>query len=225
MWSIMKQAAASSRTTRKRELTRHILVAAAEQLVASHGLDAISIDEITEAADVAKGTFYTHFTGKDDLALAIGNRTRFELEDMVAHRNQGIHDAAERLANGLSIAFVFAISNPLRARALLRLQPRFVDPDESINAGVRSDIALGLSSKRFWARSLSAAVVTTLGAAMSAIMRLTDRNRRVSQPFEFSADIIATVLVALGLKPASAGRLATTAIEFHKKESKHDQSR
>ena len=63
----MSEATAASRGTRKRERTRGELVAAAERLVALRGLDALSIDEITEEADVAKGTFYTHFQDKDDL--------------------------------------------------------------------------------------------------------------------------------------------------------------
>jgi hypothetical protein len=45
---------APPRTLRKRERTRGELVAAAERLVAARGLDALSIDEITEEADVAK---------------------------------------------------------------------------------------------------------------------------------------------------------------------------
>ena len=57
----MGAAAATTRVSRKREKTRGELVAAAERLVAARGLDALSIDEITAAADVAKGTFYTHF--------------------------------------------------------------------------------------------------------------------------------------------------------------------
>ena len=206
------------RSGRKRERTCGELVAAAERLVAVHGLDAISIDDITEAAHVAKGTFYTHFEDKDDLAAVIGTRIRFELEDRVTRVNEGVTDTAQRMANGLSTALAFAIANPVRARALLRLRPSAVDPDASINAGIRSDIALGLKANRFWAASLTAAVVATIGTAMSAMLRVTGSRHGLTDPHAFAADVIATALVALGLKPNEATRLAAAAMTARKKE-------
>jgi len=207
------------RTQRKRERTRGELVAAAEHLVAARGLDAVSIDDIVEAADVAKGTFYTHFADKNDLAIAIARRTRMELEDKITALNDGNRDAAKRMANGLSSMFAFAIENPVRARALLRLQPGVVDPDAPANAGLRGDVVLGLKSKRFWAASLEAAVIAVIGGAMAAILRLSDAGeRRVAAPHAFAADVVATLLVLLGLKQAEASRLASAAIEARRKE-------
>ena len=206
------------RTLRKRERTRGELVAAAERLVAARGLDALSIDEITEEADVAKGTFYTHFTDKDDLAAALGRAIRIELENKVTATNEGVADAAIRMANGLSSLCAFAITQPVRARALMRLIPGAVDPDTPINAGIRGDIAMGAKAKRFTVSSVNAATVATLGIAMSAGMRLSDEPRRVAEQFTFAAEVIATALVALGLKQPEALRLARTAMDARKKE-------
>jgi len=207
------------RTQRKRERTRGELVAAAEHLVAARGLDAVSIDDIVEAADVAKGTFYTHFADKNDLAAAIAHRTRMELEDKITALNDGNRDAAERMANGLSSMFAFAIANPVRARALLRLQPGIVDPDAPINAGLRGDVILGLKSKHFWSASLEAAVIAVIGGALAAILRLSDVGaRRVTDPHAFATDVVATLLALLGLKQAEASRLASAAVEARRKE-------
>lgn len=214
----MSQADAPPRTLRKRERTRGELVAAAERLVAARGLDAISIDEITEAADVAKGTFYTHFEDKGDLAAAIGRRIRIELEDKITATNQGVTNAAIRMANGLSSLCAFAIAQPVRARALLRLLPSAVDPDIPINAGIRGDVAMGARTKRFTVSSINAATVATIGIAMSAGMRLSDERHRVAEPFAFAAELIAAALIALGLKQAEAQRLAKTAMDTRKKE-------
>lgn len=210
--------AAQPRTLRKRERTRSELVAAAERLVAARGLDALSIDEITEEADVAKGTFYTHFEDKDDLAAEIARSIRLELEHKITATNEGVTDAAIRMANGLSSLCTFAITQPVRARALLRLIPGGVDPDTPINAGIRGDVAMGAKSKRFTVASVTAATVATLGIAMSAGMRLSDQTRRAPEPFAFAAEVIATALTALGLKQAEALRLAKTAMDSRKKE-------
>jgi AcrR family transcriptional regulator len=206
------------RGARKRERTRGELVAAAERLVAARGLDALSIDEITEEADVAKGTFYTHFTDKDDLAAAVGRAIRVELEDKVTATNEGVTDAAIRMANGLSSLCAFAIAQPVRARALLRLIPGVVDPETPINAGIRGDVALGVKAKRFAVSSVNAATVATLGIAISAGMRLSDEKHPAADPFAFAAEIVATALVALGVKQAEAMRLAKTATDSRRKE-------
>jgi AcrR family transcriptional regulator len=49
--------------------TRRALVAAALDRFAERGVEATSVDEITAAADVAKGTFYVHFQRKQDVLL------------------------------------------------------------------------------------------------------------------------------------------------------------
>ena len=214
----MALAANQPRTLRKRERTRGEIVAAAERLVAVRGLDALSIDDITEEADVAKGTFYTHFTDKDDLAAAIGNLIRVDLEDKITATNEGVTDAAVRMANGLSSMFAFAIAQPVRARALLRLIPGGVDPETPINAGIRGDVAMGVKSKRFTVASVNAAVVAMIGIAMSTALHLTDTTRRVAAPYAFAAEALTTALMALGVRHAEASRLATTATNTRKKE-------
>lgn len=216
--SIITKSEVLPRTVRKRERTRGELVAAAERLVAAHGLDALSIDDITEEADVAKGTFYTHFDDKDDLANAVGNAIRIELEDKITATNDGVTDAAVRMANGLSSLCAFAIAQPVRARALMRLIPGAVDPDTPINAGIRGDVMLGVKTKRFAVTSVNASVVALLGIAMSAGMRLSDPKHRVTDPYTFAAEVIATALTALGMKQTEAQRLGKTAMENRKKE-------
>jgi hypothetical protein len=51
---------------------------------------------------------------------------------------------------------------------------------------------------------------------MSAAMRLSETVHAVPDPFEFATDIIATALVALGVKQADAVRLAKTAMQARK---------
>lgn len=66
---------------RKRDRTRQSLLAAAQELVLERGLAAISIQDITDRAGVALGTFYNYF------------RTREEVADAVAALLQRAYDA------------------------------------------------------------------------------------------------------------------------------------
>ena len=216
-WSFMRMQTVETRVSRKRERTRGELVAAAERLVALRGLDALSIDEITEEADVAKGTFYTHFQDKDDLAAAMGRQIRLDLEAQITRLNHGVKDAGLRMANGLSTVLDFAIRQPVRARAMMRLIPGAVNPDTPINAGIRADIVLGQKTKVFSVPSVNAAVVVTLGSVMSAAMRITEATRAVEKPYDFAADVIAIALAGLGMKTSDALRLARTTIDTRRK--------
>jgi AcrR family transcriptional regulator len=209
----MSVTAATSRLSRKRARTRRELVAAAEKLVASRGLDALSIDEITSAADVAKGTFYTHFQDKDDLANAMSRQIRADLESAIEVLNRQVTDPAVRMANGLSTMMHFAITQPVRARALMRLLPGAVNPDTPINEGLRGDIDAGIASGAFRVVSMSSAIVSIIGIAMSAGMRLSDTRQPVVDAYGFARDVVTTVLVALGVGPAAAERLSTAAID------------
>jgi AcrR family transcriptional regulator len=59
------------RTTRRArgDRTRAALVAAGVDLFGRQGVEATAVDEITAAAQVAKGTFYVHFEHKTDVLL------------------------------------------------------------------------------------------------------------------------------------------------------------
>lgn len=60
-----------SRRERKKEETRRAILAAAAELFSKRGYDQASIDEIAEAADVAKRTLYNNFESKEQIVLAL----------------------------------------------------------------------------------------------------------------------------------------------------------
>ena len=59
------------RRERKREQTKQGLLQSAIELFIAKGYDETTIDDIVEAADVAKVTFYYYFKSKEELILAI----------------------------------------------------------------------------------------------------------------------------------------------------------
>ncbi|MFF2959911.1 TetR/AcrR family transcriptional regulator [Streptomyces sp. NPDC057963] len=59
---------AGDRRTRR---TRKALAAALVELVLERGFGALTVEDITERADVARATFYAHFKGKDDLFTCV----------------------------------------------------------------------------------------------------------------------------------------------------------
>ena len=71
----MAAAAPANRAERRRLRTRASLVEAAREVFASQGVDASTIQDITDAADVAKGSFYNHFDSKESILRAVVEET------------------------------------------------------------------------------------------------------------------------------------------------------
>ncbi|AOJ07495.1 TetR/AcrR family transcriptional regulator [Burkholderia mayonis] len=60
--------------TKPAEVRLEELMAAAEKLFFAQGVEATTINEIVELAEVAKGTFYHYFASKNELLEAMGQR-------------------------------------------------------------------------------------------------------------------------------------------------------
>lgn len=56
-----------SRHERRRQQTRKLLIETTVQLVLEKGYEAITIQDITDRADLGRGTFYIHFKDKEDV--------------------------------------------------------------------------------------------------------------------------------------------------------------
>ena len=70
-----------SRATRRRAQSFENLVQAGLAVIAKHGVYETTVEHITEAADVGKGTFYAHFPSKDDL---VNHLVRHGFDEMIA---------------------------------------------------------------------------------------------------------------------------------------------
>jgi len=66
-----------------RQLTAQRLVEAAQRLIPRRGLDALSVEDIAEAAGYSRGAFYSNFKSKNDLLFEVlrqdEDRTRAQL--------------------------------------------------------------------------------------------------------------------------------------------------
>ncbi|MDO5735342.1 MAG: TetR/AcrR family transcriptional regulator [Propionibacteriaceae bacterium] len=86
-------------STPRREATKHRLVEAAIDEFAVRGLDATSVEQLCEAAGFSRGAFYSNFTTKDDLCVAI----------MEGHRDQvldGLSQVFDQLPQGADVEWV-----------------------------------------------------------------------------------------------------------------------
>jgi len=174
-------------------------------------MDALSVDEIVERADVARGTFYNYFTDKDALERELASQSRARIEDEIARVNEGVIDSAERIARAFLSVLHLGISAPQQATAMMRLFPRATDPAAPINSGVRRDAAEGMTQGRIVATSEDAVVACVMGVFTAGLNRALDLPAGRVRGF---AQGLGTILLhGLGLKCAEAERIMRDAIE------------
>ena len=61
----------ANRFEQRKQRTRHRLMQAASELLVEKGFEATTVQDVTDRADVGRGTFYIHFTDKDDIVGAL----------------------------------------------------------------------------------------------------------------------------------------------------------
>ena len=74
------------RRTRKRLATRQRISDVATRLFIERGFDGVTVDEIAEAADVARMTVFNHFSRKEDMFFDLDEEGR-EIQSTPDHRS------------------------------------------------------------------------------------------------------------------------------------------
>ena len=95
------------RQSRRVKATRLKLLNAARDMFAEKGFDSTTIDDITERADVGKGTFYYHFTDKEDVIAELVERMMGELMESIDKRCEDTVDLPTLLDDMVKIHIDF----------------------------------------------------------------------------------------------------------------------
>jgi len=96
-----------TRQRRRVKATRLKLLNAGRDMFAEKGFDSTTIDDITERADVGKGTFYYHFTDKQDLIAELIKRMMDELIETMHKRCENTVDLPALLDDMVKIHIDF----------------------------------------------------------------------------------------------------------------------
>ncbi|MEW6573861.1 MAG: TetR/AcrR family transcriptional regulator [Bacillota bacterium] len=85
----------SLRETRKKELKEEIFLRALT-MFKERGYENVTVEEITAACGIAKGTFYNYFPKKEHVLLHLGREKKRLFDEAIA-RYSGVKDVRERL--------------------------------------------------------------------------------------------------------------------------------
>ncbi|NEC18016.1 TetR/AcrR family transcriptional regulator, partial [Streptomyces parvus] len=98
--------------TRRLEAAREHLVVCATEVVADVGWAQASVTAVADAAGIAAGSVYQHFSSKSALAVEVFRRAAQREVDVLGEVLEGDGDPADRLRRGVEVFARRALENP-----------------------------------------------------------------------------------------------------------------
>lgn len=198
------------RRNTRAERTRAALVAAGRRLFSERPVDAVTVDDIVQAAEVGKGSFYNHFQDRETLVRIVTAQIRGSVEGAIARANAQESDPARRVARAVCCYLRFAVDEPEPAGVLVRVHGGHTSLEAPLNRGLVEDIESGLACGRFAVPTIEAGVLYVLGIAQLTLARLT-KEPTPSLAVSLAQQMCALLLRGLGLPPADAELVAAQA--------------
>lgn len=205
-------AATHSPQQHRRLKTRAALIRAGAELLSRRPIDAIPINDIVDAAGVAKGSFFNHFEDKDAFAAEVAAEIREDLEARVAAANTDVVDPASRVARGIATFIQFALVEPKRTRIMLRGHEWATSGEHRLNVGIQADVLAGLASGRFLPRAEGAGVAYLIGVCLMALLATVDGSAGPAESKALATRLLVLALVGLGVEEGDAANVSRQAV-------------
>ncbi len=200
----MPEARPASRAQRGRLRTRAALLVAAREVFAAQGADATTIQDITEAADVAKGSFYNHFESKDAILRAVAQETLADLGRALDRLTEPMRDDPARvLAVCLRHTLRTCVEDPILGWFTLRAGEVVALGEVGLARYGRRDVRRGIESGRFHCDA-PAVAMTMIAGGIEALLRSRLEGRL---PPEADASFAALALRQLGVPADEASAI------------------
>jgi AcrR family transcriptional regulator len=190
-----------TRTDRRRERTRGKLTDATRELIAEKGVAGLRIQEITERADVALGSFYNHFDSKEAIVEAvIADSLQGITETLAANP---VEDAAELVSIAVRRFDGLAYSDPEFASVVVHLNHADALFGVAVHPAARTAVQRGIDEGRFDVPDLEVAVTAILGGSLAIMRAIVDGRLGKNAEKKYAE----SALRALGVPPADAAEV------------------
>jgi AcrR family transcriptional regulator len=174
MTSLDAEIPAITRRDRGRERTRERLTDAARVLIARRGVAGLRIADVTDLADVGRGSFYNHFESKEDLVAAVARESVAALAEAVLSELPESGDPAVRASMADRRFIRLAYEDPELARRLVNLHH---GDDVFVRATLpyaRRTLEVGVREGRFEVADMDVLLITLAGSAFALIRAILD---------------------------------------------------
>jgi AcrR family transcriptional regulator len=199
-------ASPATRLDRRKARTRRALLDAARAIAAERDTGDVSIQEITDRADVGFGSFYNHFATKAELFDAAVAEVLEEHGRLLDRASEGVEDPAEVFAIGLRTTARLAEDHPVIAQVLVRAGLSYLTSSGGLAPRAARDIERAVAAGRFDLSAPFLGVVTTTGCLLAYLhVRLQSPERLGHESVD---ELVERLLRMMGMSPADAREIA-----------------
>lgn len=199
-----------TRFERRKASTRARIIEAAERLMRARGVDAVNVQDITNAADVGHGTFYLHFKTKGEVLRPMIEHLSEQVHARVNRAAHGTGDPALRVALGLRV-FLRAIADDPLWCWYVSSGPSFCDLVSEMGRQPAADLQAGLACGRFSVTDRPAAE-SFINSAVVGMITSIHEGANAADLADASAEL---VLRVLGVPKNEAAQIAFEPLEVH----------
>jgi AcrR family transcriptional regulator len=200
MTATSEAAPGKGRVARKREAARARIIESARDLFRERGVDDVTIQDITSAADVGHGSFYLHFSSKHEVLLPIMVAEAAKLDARIQRHLGPDADPAAVLATSSRYIGSVVIRDDLW-RWFLRNSGLPVEAlRQAFGEFSGRDFQRGVATGRFTAPDLSTAAKFAFGGFVSVLMAAID----LTDPGDMIDRAVESMLIVLGIHRSEA---------------------
>lgn len=193
-----------SRNQRARLKTRKRLIEAAYRAMARKGVENTTINEITEEADVAFGSFYNHFKSKEEIAHAVFTEYSSEMALHFSSLNEGVTDPALILSRNYRRIARRTREDPEWGWFIVHANFALRDVREMFWSRMVANLEQGLSEGRYKLKGIVTAGDIAFGALVAILRSILEGNATPAAEIE----MVELLLRMLGIPHDEAERLA-----------------
>lgn len=195
-----------TRVERRKARTRQALIEAGQRILAERGTSDVSIQDITDEADVGFGSFYNHFSTKSQLFEEAVGDTLEAHGRMLDQLTMGIDDPAEVFSTSVRLTAMLASTQPEIARVFVASGMSFLVSDRGLAPQALRDIERGIGSGRFTVHNPYVALAAAAGCLLSFLQISLDKPQILDGD---AVDELAERLLRMfGMAPRSARAVA-----------------
>jgi AcrR family transcriptional regulator len=202
------ETAPENRLDRRKARTRAALIAAARELLAARDPAEVSIQEITDTADVGFGSFYNHFATKTELFDAAVVEVLEEHGALFDAITAGIEDPAEVFAASLRMTARLPKTHPQLAKIIERTGMGYLTRPDGLAPRALRDLQRAKDAGRFDIDDPTVALACTAGA-LFGVLHLALMNPRPAAIDRASDELARNVLRMFGVPSDEAREIVS----------------
>ena len=194
----------------KRARTRAAILEAARTCYAAPKAASVTVDAVMQAAGLAKGTFYLHFTDLAALETELAGALIQELDDRLQPARCAADHPLLRLATALTVLLTDLAARPARARLVARVAAALPDVGHAMRAHLQQDLADAYAARLLATGSIELATSVVAALTEQAARKLGDG--RIDE--KVVPHFVRAILRAVGCAPREAAVRADQAARY-----------